>query len=154
MRKRLKNILIIVSIIVITLLLVLFLLWICFFISDYLYEGKNRLGNNIYMVEDGKYRAVVYCTKHKGNTCYVGIPMIPQISSDDISVITAESINNWIIVEAYHHHDGNKQMCYFLIDKTFDIKDLDCKECNCDSILQSHITQFDHLQDIQMVLDH
>ena len=100
------------------------------------------------MVEEGDFREIVYCTKHKGNTCYVGIPLIPAISSKGISVIEAKSNDEWVIVKALNNALSEKN-CFYLIDKSFDIQNMDCRERDCDSIIQSYITYFDNEQDFE-----
>lgn len=134
-------------------ILAIFIPWLSFWISDYLCGSKNNLGNNIYMVEDGDFREIVYCTKHKGNTCYVGIPIIPKISNDEISVIDAKSTDEWVIVKAWLHHANSKNHCFYLIDKSFDVEWVDFKEKDFDSIIQGHITYFDNEQDFENKLN-
>ncbi len=148
MKKKSKITILIIAFIILLPLSVILLLWGLFFVSDYLCGNKNNLGNNIYMVEDGNFREIVYCTKHKGNTCYVGIPLIPAISSKGISVIEAKSNDEWVIVKALNNALSEKN-CFYLIDKSFDLQNADCRERNCDSIIQSYITYFDNEQDFE-----
>ena len=105
------------------------------------------------MVEEGAFREIVYCTKHKGNNCYIGIPIIPQITSREISVVDAMSTDDWVMVKAYLNNTSNTIDCYFLIDKSFDIKSEDYREKNCDSIIQSYITRFDNEQEFEKKLN-
>ena len=148
MKKKTKILVLIIALIILLPLSVLFFLLGLFFVEDYLCGSKNNLGNNIYMVEDGNFREIVYCTKHKGNTCYVGIPLIPAISSKGISVIEAKSNDEWVIVKALNKALSEKN-CFYLIDKSFDIQNMDCRERDCDSIIQSYITYFDNEQDFE-----
>ena len=148
MKKKTKILVLIIAIIILILLSLLLLVWGLFFVEDYLCGSKNNLGNNIYMVEDGNFREIVYCTKHKGNTCYVGIPLIPAISSKGISVIEAKSNDKWVIVKAINN-DLSEKDCFYLIDKSFDLQNGDCRKSNCDSIIQSYITYFDNEQDFE-----
>ena len=110
MKKKTKILVLIIAIIILIPLSLLLLVWGLFFVEDYLCGSKNNLGNNIYMVEDGNFREIVYCTKHKGNTCYVGIPLIPAISSKGISVIEAKSNDKWVIVKAINNDLSEKDL--------------------------------------------
>lgn len=109
--------------------------------------GSYKLGNNLYMIEwDNNCRIIVYNDHVKSNTCYSGAYIIPNYESDStIRVIDAKSNKHWVVVKAFKDYDRNK-LCYFLIDKSFELNDLDWQKDKCDSIIQSYITCFDDLQ--------
>ena len=123
-----------------------------FLSSEWLFPsfwGSYSLGNGLYMIEwVNNSRLIVYCSNPKGNTCYGGIPVIPNSLSDEIRVTNAKSNKDWIIVEASHNNDTlDKQ--YYLIDNTYDINGLDWEKDNCDSIIRSHITCFENKESFE-----
>ena len=52
-------------------------------------------------------------------------------------VKSAKANDRWVIVKALTTESD--KLCYYLIDKSFNIKNLDWEIVNCDSIIQSHI---------------
>ncbi len=109
------------------------------------WNGSYDLGNNLYMMDWEKgNRIIVYCGRKKGRTCYGGSYVIPHSSLKEVYVKTAKANDRWIIVKAVTTEDNRP--CYYLIDKSFDIKGLDCSTDNCDSIIQSHIKEYYDLE--------
>lgn len=134
-----------------TFITILLLLAGLLFYSDWLFpewNGSYNLGNNLYMMEwDGGGKIIVYCSNKKGRTCYGGPNVIPthEREYDSLGNFTelVESVKfnkKWIIVKSklikknkYH---------YYIINKDFDINGFDWGTVNCDSIIQSHITEY------------
>ena len=113
-----------------------------FFTSEWLFPswwGSHSLGHNLYMLDwDGGNKIIVYCSNPRGRTCYGGLSVIPSNSnSSQLCVITAKSNERWVIVRAKQTQDNKN--CYYLINKDFNIDNLNCQNVNCDSMLQSYV---------------
>ena len=113
-----------------------------FFSSEWLFpewNGSYYLGNNLYMMDwERGNKIIVHCSNKSGRTCYGGSPVIPHNYPREVYVQSAKADDKWIIVKAITTEDNN--VCYYLIDKSFNIKGLDWDVVNCDSIIQSQIT--------------
>jgi hypothetical protein len=91
-------------------------------------------------------RVIVYCTNNKSGICYGGNYVIPTYARHYDSagnnyaeyIETATSNKEWIIAKSFRIKE--KQEYYWIINKDFDIKNLDCTKVNCDSIIQSYVT--------------
>lgn len=135
------------------LLLFILLLPILIVVADYSskwlfpeWNGSYDLGNNLYMMAwERDNNIIVYFFKKTGRTCYMGAPVIPHNSPREVYVKSAKANKRWIIVKAITTETATH--CYYLIDKSFDIKDLDCQKYNCDSIIQSHIIKYHNLEE-------
>ena len=102
--------------------------------------GAHDLGNKLILLEGDKLedRAIVYCTGYSDGCCMAGMYVIPSIGNQyQLYVETAKSDSNWVVAKTIQVMD--KQENYWIIRKDFDIKNLDCDEVNCDSIIQSHV---------------
>ncbi|GHT17536.1 hypothetical protein FACS189429_1830 [Bacteroidia bacterium] len=107
--------------------------------------GSHKLGNNLYAMDwDGGVQIIVYNDNPHGRTVYSGAYVIPNPNTtDSIYNVRIQNINfnkKWVIVKA--ESVTNNKECYFLIDKSFNLKGLDWQKDNCDSIIQSHITEY------------
>ncbi|MEO8960877.1 MAG: hypothetical protein ABI325_03285 [Ginsengibacter sp.] len=101
--------------------------------------GAHDLGNKLILLEGDKTedRAIVYCTTQKG-CCRGGMYVIPSVGNQyHMYVETAKSNRNWVIAKTVQIKD--KKENYWIINKNFDITNLNCDKINCDSIIQSHI---------------
>ncbi|MEA4937929.1 MAG: hypothetical protein VB102_15020 [Paludibacter sp.] len=154
MKKKIKNITIIIS-------TILFLTVTLFFSSDWFFpewNGSYYLGNNLYLMDWEKgNKIIVHCKNKRGRTCYGGSPVIPHNYPREVYVLSAKADDKWIIVKAITTEDNN--VCYYLIDKSFNINGLDWEIVNCDSIIQSQITgpldslNFEHLKNKYNISD-
>lgn len=104
------------------------------------------LGNKLTIFEGDKPedRVIVYCTGYSFGYCKAGIYIIPTYEEhyDKTGkyaeyVTTAKSDEKWVIAKTVQI--DNNQERYWIIDKGFNIKDVDCQTLNCDSILQSYV---------------
>lgn len=125
-----------------------------FFLSPWLSPslcGSHNLGNNLYLIDwYNDSQVIVYCTAKRGRTCDSGKNIFEdKITGSNVIIENVESNRKWIIVDAFQ----DKCKCYFLIDKSFDIKGLDWDKDNCDSIIKSHITHFDNKEDFYSELE-
>lgn len=113
-----------------------------FFSSEWLFpewNGSYDLGKNLYMMDWEKgNKIIVHCSNKSGRTCYGGFPIIPHNYPREVYVQSAKADDKWIIVKAITTEDNN--VCYYLIDKSFNIEGLDWEVVNCDSIIQCQIT--------------
>ena len=82
-------------------------------------------------------KIIVYCSRKTGRTCSGGSPVIPHEHPREVYVKSAKANDRWVIVKALTTESD--KLCYYLIDKSFNIKNLDWEIVNCDSIIQSHI---------------
>jgi len=149
--NRTKKIILFVPIITISIIVILFLTseWWCPSMW-----GSYSLGNNLYAMDwDGGVQIIVYNENPKGRTVYSGVYVIPNPNSNDstFNVIIRDIKFNkeWVIVKAEQQQN---EYCYFLIHKNFNIKGLDWQKDNCDSIIQSNITQYYNLSTFYEVL--
>jgi hypothetical protein len=144
MKKTIKIIVIITSMIFVLLIGL-------FFSSEWLFpewNGSYNLGNNLYMMEwDGGGKIIVYCSNKKGRTCYGGPNVVPTYEREYDSlgnfaelVENVKFNNEWIIVKS--KLIKKKKYHYYIINKDFDINGFDWETVNCDSIIQSHITEY------------
>ncbi|MGN6530745.1 MAG: hypothetical protein ACTHK0_03190 [Ginsengibacter sp.] len=107
-------------------------------------SGKYPLGNHLSLWDNDKKeeKIIVYC---EGN-CNGGIYVVPTYEGHYDStkqhyaeyVEEAKSNKKWVIVKTFRVKE--KQENYYIINKDFDIRGLDCGKANCDSILQSYVT--------------
>jgi uncharacterized phosphosugar-binding protein len=108
--------------------------------------GSHSLGKNLYSMEwDGGGQIIVYNDKPTGKTVFSGAYVIPS-NKDTAQNLVVQKINydnQWIIAKAVKKEI--KQVYYFIIDKSFNIKGLDWHKDNCDSIIQSHVFRFDSI---------
>ena len=123
-------------------LLIVNLVLIFFFITFCNNPGNTSLGSNLIIwegdvVED---RAIVYC---EGN-CNGGIYVLPNYSKHYDSsgqyaeyLEKAKSNRNWVIAKTLLIK--GKKVNYWIINKNFNIKNLNCSLVNCDSIIQSYV---------------
>lgn len=104
--------------------------------------GNKDLGNKLTLwardSPEGHYD-VVYCSRYDMGGCVSGIYVIPASVEeiDSMYVSAAKSDDKWVIAKTVQI-EGNKES-YWIIDKSFNIEDVDCWTINCDSILQSHV---------------
>ncbi|TKC09088.1 hypothetical protein [Pedobacter frigoris] len=115
---------------------------ILFFVSSCSQLDNQSLGENLSIWEGDKKedRAIVYC---EGN-CRGGIYVIPSYDRHYDSsgryaeyLIDAKSNADWVIAKTFMiKHDRRN---YWIINKEFNINNLDCEKANCDSIIQSKI---------------
>ena len=102
------------------------------------WNGSYDLGNNLYMMDwERGNKIIVYCSRKTGRTCSGGSPVIPHEHPREVYVKSAKANDRWVIVKALTTESD--KLCYYLIDKSFNIKNLDWEIVNCDSIIQSHI---------------
>ncbi len=107
--------------------------------------GDHPLGNNFSLLDGDKKedRIIVYCAGNEENECNGGIFVIPRYRDHMLNgkyaeyVETAKSNNDWIIAKSFQMN--YRQEKYWIINKNFNIKNLDCDKTNCDSIIQSHV---------------
>jgi hypothetical protein len=102
--------------------------------------GAEDLGNKLTLLEGDKTedRAIVYCTGYSGGACTSGMYVIPSVGNQYYMYVeTAKSNKYWVIAKTVQIKD--KLESYWIINKGFDIENLDCEKNNCDSILQSHV---------------
>ena len=79
----------------------------------------------------------MFIVQGTGRTCSGGSPVIPHEHPREVYVKSAKANDRWVIVKALTTESD--KLCYYLIDKSFNIKNLDWEIVNCDSIIQSHI---------------
>jgi hypothetical protein len=122
---------------------IIFTLILAFFFSlDWLFpewwSGSRNLGNNLYMMDWEKgNKIIVYCSNKSGRACYGGSSVIPHNHPREVFVEEAIANKEWVIVKAVTTESN--QLCYYLIDKSFNIEGLTWETVSCDSIIQSHI---------------
>ena len=107
--------------------------------------GNHSLGNNFSLLEGDKIedRIIVYCAGKEENECNGGTFVVPRYKDHMINgkyaeyVETAKSNNNWIIAKTFQMHAKLEK--YWIINKKFNIANLNCDKINCDSIIQSQV---------------
>jgi hypothetical protein len=102
--------------------------------------GAHDLGNKLTLLEGDKTedRLIVYCTGYSGGACMAGTPVIPsRQDSITLYVKDAESNKHWVIARSLRKQ--NRTEDYWIINKDFNIENLDCDQNDCDSIIQSHV---------------
>lgn len=127
----------------------------CNYCGDFL--GAYNLGNKLTLfARDNGHYDIIYCTGKSGGCCYGGLYVIPSAGNQYYMYVdTAKSNDDWVIVkttpilENIEYAIVNKKEnfaktipmreSYWIINKDFVIKELDCNKENCDSIIQSHI---------------
>lgn len=122
--------------------IICFNIFILFFVSSCSEWNNHSLGNNLSLWEGDKQedRAIVYC---EGN-CNGGIYVIPSYNQHYDSngnyaeyVKEAKFNKEWVIAKSFLIKE--KRENYWIINKDFNIENLDCSKSNCDSILQANV---------------
>ncbi len=107
--------------------------------------GDHKLGNNFSLLEGDKIqdRVIVYCAPAEAETCTGGTFVVPTYKRHMISgnyaeyVDIAKSNKKYIIVKTVSNMNDEKY--FYIIDKEFSLKNLNCDSINCDSIIQAHV---------------
>lgn len=108
--------------------------------------GNHSLGNNFSLLEGDRLedRVIVYCYGGNSIDCRGGAYIVPTYERHYENnkyaeyVETAKSNNKWIIAKSIQVKD--KKENYWIINKDFDIRNFNCKEVNCDSIILTYVT--------------
>lgn len=107
--------------------------------------GDHSLGSNLSLLEGDRIedRVIIYCPEKSNKTCKSGIYLIPSYDKHYKNgeyaeyVDVAKANEKWVIAKTIQLQAKKEQ--YWIINKSFDNKPLDCRNSNCDSILQHHI---------------
>ena len=109
--------------------------------------NSAKLGNGIYLLEGDRVedRIIVKCSGWSYKECISGSYLIPRSYNNHFDsnghyleyVEKAASNKKWIITKTFQIKE--KKENYWIIDKGFNIGNIDCLKINCDSIIQSHI---------------
>lgn len=104
------------------------------------YEEKD-LGNNLILWErDGRETQydIVYCGGYSLGSCKGGIYVLPtMVNKYSMYVETAKSNDRWVIAKTIDVE--NQDESYWIIGKSYNLKDINCLEVSCDSLIQSHV---------------
>lgn len=108
--------------------------------------GDHSLGNNLSLLEGDKEedRIIVFCSGESAGACQGGISVVPTYSKHMDRgkyaeyVETAKANEKWVIVKT--HRIEEKKDNYWLINKNFNIENIDCDKVDCDSLLQTYVT--------------
>ncbi|MET0637781.1 MAG: hypothetical protein ABWZ25_17255 [Chitinophagaceae bacterium] len=106
-------------------------------------SGEYSLGNHLSLWDNEKKeeKVIVYCE----GDCYGGIYVVPSYERhyDSSKQHYAEYIDEvtfdkkWVLAKTVQMTENKEN--YYIINKGFNIENLDCAKANCDSILQSHV---------------
>ncbi len=107
--------------------------------------GDHSLGNNLSLLEGDKKedRVIVYCSGKSAGACIGGIYVVPTYErhyegrSYAEYVQATRSNKKWVIAKTFRIKESREN--YWIINKEFNIQDVDCGKINCDSILQSYV---------------
>jgi len=107
---------------------------------------SNDLGNKLTVFEGDRLedRVIVYCTGYSLGSCKAGIYVVPNYEEhyDEKGnyaeyVENARSDDKWVIAKTIRTVEQKKN--YWIINKNFNLEDVDCDELNCDSIIRSNV---------------
>jgi hypothetical protein len=109
------------ALIIITLFIVI-LFWSEVYRPDW--WGSNDLGDGFFCIEQDDRRMIVYGTSVRGNTCYGGIGIVPQLCSKplafnsytsdylpDVSVLEVYHDSRWIIARVFDNITKSTKYC-------------------------------------------
>ena len=104
-----------------------------------LYDGKE-LGNNLILWEreGGQGYDIIYCGSYSFGSCIGGIYVLPTSENQySMQVIDVKFDKRRII--AITKNTENNKLSYWIIDKKFNLMNVNCWKVNCDSIIKSHV---------------
>lgn len=122
-------------------ILVILIIFLAVLESCQFYEEKD-LGNDLILWESdagkGQYD-IVHCGGYSFGSCKGGIYVVPNTEGRySMYVETAKSNDKWVIAKTIYVE--NQRESYWVIGKNFNLKNVNCLEVSCDSIIQSHVT--------------
>lgn len=107
--------------------------------------GSKDLGNNFILFGGDRYedRIIIYCSEDNFKDCLGGLYVLPEYDKHYDKngnyfeyIDIADSNNNWIVAKSTLVNSKNKN---FWIIKKFSLKEVDCDNIDCDSIVKSNI---------------
>ena len=106
--------------------------------------GAYELGNNLVLLEGDKLsdRIIVNCSGRSYGCCQGGSFIVPRSYEDKRNhyVETAKSNDQWIVAKSIQSTNNEKLQHYWIIDKQFNLDNVDCSSVRCDSIIQTYVT--------------
>ena len=107
--------------------------------------GNHTLGNNLSLWEgdNDKDKVIVYCTSQSNGACISGILVVPSTTRHMVNGKYAEYIKQvasnkkWVLAKTLQIKENKDN--YYIINKSFNIENLDFAKVNCDSILQGYV---------------
>ena len=88
-------------------------------------------------------KIIVYCSRKTGRTCSGGSPVIPHEHPREVYVKSAKANDRWVIVKALTTESD--KLCYYLIDKSFNIKSRTSREVSgCLDLFPPFATRTSH----------
>ena len=88
-------------------------------------------------------RTIVNYSGRSYGCCRGGQYIIPKTYEDHYYeyVETAKSNDQWIVAKSIQSTNNEKLQHYWIIDKQFNLDNVDCSSVRCDSIIQTYVTR-------------
>lgn len=123
--------------------LIIFVIIVCFqvfrlvlLLLASLESETHPLGKNLHLMDwDGPCELIIYDADNDGHD---GIRVLP-FKGEPFSIDDRKDVKHneqWVIVRAYNYE--TKQLCFFIIDKSFPIDEIEADFSKFDSIMHAH----------------